>query len=91
MLDVTFGKNVNKEGLDHGYSDGFTVDFLNLAARDRYLLNAEHQEAGASIVAAAIEGRRDDDERFLSLCLRVARSGANGNCLLVIGYIWVVI
>uniref|UniRef100_A0A914VWA0 Stress-response A/B barrel domain-containing protein n=1 Tax=Plectus sambesii TaxID=2011161 RepID=A0A914VWA0_9BILA len=58
MLNVTFGKNVNKEGLDHGYSDGFTVDFLNLAARDRYLLNAEHQEAGASIVAAAIEGRR---------------------------------
>lgn len=54
---VHIGKNVSPEtGMDKGYADGFIVDFADAAARDAYLVDAEHQKTGARLVAAAEGG-----------------------------------
>lgn len=52
---MSFGANVSPEGLHHGFTDGFTMDFPDAAARDAYLADAAHQAAGARLVAA-LEG-----------------------------------
>ncbi len=57
ILAVHAGANVSPEtGMDKGYSDGFIVDFVNSASRDAYLVNAQHQEVGAQLVASAVGG-----------------------------------
>jgi len=58
MLGFDAGRNVNPEGLGHGYDDGFLIDFRDAAARDAYLVHPEHQAIGARIVGAA-EGGTD--------------------------------
>ena len=50
---ASFGANVSPEGLDQGFADGFTMDFSDAAARDAYLVDPDHQAAGAKLVAAA--------------------------------------
>lgn len=52
---MSFGPNVSPEGLHHGFADGFTMDFPDVAARDAYLADAAHQAAGERLVAA-LEG-----------------------------------
>lgn len=49
---MSFGPNVSPEGLHQGFTDGFTMDFPDVAARDAYLADAAHQAAGARLVAA---------------------------------------
>lgn len=54
---VHVGANVSpEEGMDKGFSEGFIVDFRDVAARDAYLADPAHQAAGARLVAAADGG-----------------------------------
>lgn len=51
------GENVTPEvGMDKGYNGGFVIDFADEAVRDAYLVHPEHQKAGGSIVASAVNG-----------------------------------
>jgi hypothetical protein len=52
---MSYGPNVSPEGLHQGFVDGFTMDFPDAAARDAYLADGKHQEAGKRLVAA-LEG-----------------------------------
>ena len=56
FLGIEFGANVSPEGMDKGHGEGFIVNFTDAAARDAYLVDAQHQEIGAKIVAAAEGG-----------------------------------
>lgn len=57
LLAVHVADNCSPEaGMDKGYSEGFIVDFVDAAARDRYLHDEEHQRTGARLVAAASGG-----------------------------------
>jgi Stress responsive A/B Barrel Domain len=56
LLAFSGGLNLSPEGLDKGYSHGFTVDFTDAVARDAYLIHPAHQKAGARLVAATAGG-----------------------------------
>lgn len=58
MGEMRFGGNVSPEPFARGYTDGFTIDFRDAAARDAYLVHPDHQKAGERLVAA-IEGGTD--------------------------------
>lgn len=58
LLSADFGANVSPEGLAKGFNDGFIMDLVDAAARDRYLVHPAHQAAGAKLVAA-LEGGLD--------------------------------
>ena len=58
LLSADFGPNVSPEGLAQGFGNGFIMDFVDEAARDRYLPHPAHQAAGARLVAA-LEGGTD--------------------------------
>jgi Stress responsive A/B Barrel Domain len=51
ILAITKGHDTSPEGLQRGNSVGFTVDFVDAAARDAYLPHPEHQIVGGMIVA----------------------------------------
>jgi Stress responsive A/B Barrel Domain len=48
---ISIGTDNSPEGLQRGNSIGFTVDFVDAAARDAYLPHPEHQKVGAMVVA----------------------------------------
>ncbi len=56
IISISAGSNSSPEGLQRGNSHGFTVDFVDAAARDAYLPHPEHRQVGAMIVAAAEGG-----------------------------------
>jgi Stress responsive A/B Barrel Domain len=56
LIAFSGGSNLSAEGLDKGYTRGFTVDFADAAARDAYLVHPAHQKAGARLVAATAGG-----------------------------------
>ncbi len=56
IVSITTGIDQSPEGLQRGFTHGFTVDFENAAARDAYLPHPAHQKVGAMIVAAAVGG-----------------------------------
>lgn len=56
ILAVRTGANVSPEGLGRGFTRGFTMDFVDAAARDAYLPHPAHQAAGAALVAVAEGG-----------------------------------
>ena len=58
LLSADFGPNVSPEGLGQGFDNGFIMDFVDHAARDRYLPHPAHQAAGSKLVAA-LEGGTD--------------------------------
>ena len=58
LLAADFGPNISPEGLGQGFNDGFIMDFVDEAARDRYLPHPAHQAAGSKLVAA-LEGGTD--------------------------------
>ena len=39
---IVCGENTSPEGLGHGYTLGFTVTFVDAAARDNYLPHPDH-------------------------------------------------
>ncbi len=58
LTSADFGPNISPEGLAQGFTDGFIMDLVDEAARDRYLADPAHKAAGARLVAA-LEGGRD--------------------------------
>ena len=56
ILAISSGLDSSPEGLQRGFSHGFTVDFVNAAARDAYLPHPAHKKVGAMIVAATEGG-----------------------------------
>ena len=56
IIAITAGRDSSPEGLQKGSTHGFTVDFVDAAARDRYLPHPAHQKVGAMIVAATEGG-----------------------------------
>lgn len=56
ILAISTGRNQSPEGLQHGNTHGFTVDFVDGAARDAYLPHPAHQKVGAMVVGAAVGG-----------------------------------
>jgi hypothetical protein len=58
IVAMSFGPNVSPEGLHQGFTDGFTIDFADAAARDAYLVDEAHKKAGGRLVAALEGGRQ---------------------------------
>lgn len=58
FLGMSYGPNVSLEGLHQGFTEGFSMDFVDEAARDAYLVHPAHKAAGGRLVAA-LEGGRD--------------------------------
>ena len=56
IIAVSTGKDASPEGLQRGFTHGFTVDFVDAAARDAYLPHPAHQKVGGMIVASAEGG-----------------------------------
>jgi Stress responsive A/B Barrel Domain len=56
IINITTGVDCSPEGLQRGFTHGFTVDFVDAAARDAYLPHPAHQKVGAMIVAACEGG-----------------------------------
>lgn len=56
IVSISAGSDCSPEGLQRGYTHGFTVDFVDAAARDAYLPHPAHQKVGAMIVAACEAG-----------------------------------
>lgn len=51
-----YGPSASPEGMEHGFTDGFIMDFKDAEARDAYLVHEEHKNAGAALVAACKDG-----------------------------------
>jgi len=56
IIAVSSGVDCSPEGLQRGFTHGFTVDFVDAAARDAYLPHPAHQKVGAMIVASSEGG-----------------------------------
>ena len=56
ITNISTGVDCSPEGLQRGFTHGFTVDFVDGAARDGYLPHPAHQKVGAMIVAACEGG-----------------------------------
>lgn len=56
VVAVAIGANNSPEGLDRGHSHGFTVDFVDAAARDAYLPHPDHVKVAMQLVAATQGG-----------------------------------
>ena len=56
IIAVSTGKDASPEGLQRGFTHGFTVEFVDAAARDAYLPYPAHQKVGGMIVASAEGG-----------------------------------
>ncbi len=50
IISISTGHDNSPEGLKRGHTHGFTVDFIDAAARDAYLPHPAHQKVGAMIV-----------------------------------------
>ena len=58
VIAMGFSANVSPEGHNKGFGHGFTMDFVDAAARNAYLVHPDHKAAGAKFVAA-LQGGRD--------------------------------
>ncbi|AXV14626.1 stress responsive protein [Neorhizobium sp. SOG26] len=56
ILDIKYGPNISREGLDGGFRDGFIVTFDSPESRDAYLVHPDHLAVGERIVASADGG-----------------------------------
>lgn len=56
IINISTGADCSPEGLQRGFTHGFTVDFVDEGARDGYLPHRAHQKVGAMIVAACEGG-----------------------------------
>ena len=50
IVSISTGHDNSPEGLQRGHTHGFTVDFIDAAARDAYLPHPAHETVGAMIV-----------------------------------------
>ena len=51
IISISTGHDCSPEGIQRGYTHGFTVDFIDAAARDAYLPHPAHQAVGKMIVS----------------------------------------
>ena len=58
ILATTFGANISPEGMSHGFIDGFTMDFEDVATRDIYLVDPNHKAVGNELVGMTEGGRQ---------------------------------
>ena len=56
ILDIVSGRSESPEKLERGYMHGFTVDFEDWEALERYQTYHDHKALGAKLVANAIGG-----------------------------------
>lgn len=56
IISISSGIDCSPEGIQRGYTHGFTVDFVDAAARDAYLPHPAHQAVGKMIVGIAEGG-----------------------------------
>jgi hypothetical protein len=57
MVDFHGSENYSPEGMTRGYSQGFTIDFMDVKARDAYLVDPEHKALGEQLCSASEGGR----------------------------------
>ena len=50
IISISTGHDNSPEGIQRGHTHGFTVDFVDAAARDAYLPHPAHRQVGAMIV-----------------------------------------
>ncbi len=50
ILAYSWGAYSSNQGLDHGYTHGFVMDFESVAARDAYLPHPEHEAVKKQMV-----------------------------------------
>ncbi len=51
ITDYAYGTYASPEGLNRGYTHGFSMTFKDAAARDQYLPHPEHEKVKQKIVA----------------------------------------
>jgi len=56
MQTMEHGLNSSEEGLDHGYTHCFLINFTDEAALQRYLKHSAHQEFVATIMPMLADG-----------------------------------
>ncbi|CAM5770767.1 stress responsive protein [Labrys miyagiensis] len=56
IIAFSAGANNSPEGIDRGHTHGFTVDFVDAAARDAYLPHPHHVKVAQQLVAATQGG-----------------------------------
>jgi hypothetical protein len=56
MVDFHGSENCSPEGLNKGYTHGFTIDFMDVKARDAYLADPEHKALGEQLTGVAEGG-----------------------------------
>ena len=56
ILDIVSGQSESPEKIERGYMHGFTVDFEDWEALERYQTHPDHKALGAKLVANAIGG-----------------------------------
>lgn len=47
--DYVSGANISPQGLSKGFSHAFVMTFADVAARDAYLVHADHQRVNANL------------------------------------------
>lgn len=58
MVDFHGSENFSPEGMARNYTHGFTIDFMDVKARDAYLVDPEHKALGEQL-AGVTEGGRE--------------------------------
>ncbi|WP_027134916.1 Dabb family protein [Geminicoccus roseus] len=58
MVDFHGSENFSPEGMTRDYTHGFTIDFMDVKARDAYLVDPEHKSLGEQLCGVA-EGGKD--------------------------------
>ena len=56
IISISTGHNNSPEGIQRGHTHGFTVDFVDAAARNTYLPHPAHLAVGALIVGITEDG-----------------------------------
>ncbi|HEX2528133.1 MAG TPA: Dabb family protein [Geminicoccus sp.] len=56
MVDFHGSANCSPEGLNKNYTHGFTIDFMDVSARDAYLVDPEHKSLGQQLTEASEGG-----------------------------------
>ncbi|OSQ40381.1 Dabb family protein [Thalassospira mesophila] len=56
MLGFVGGRNLDRDGLHQGFTHAFTIDFINSAARDDYIIGLDEKQIGQRLVKLAQGG-----------------------------------
>lgn len=59
LVNLVAGTNVSTEGVDQGFRHGFTADFADAAAVERYLVDPLHKALGARLVSSINDVKTD--------------------------------